>query len=153
MFAKSRFLHRLLAACLAYCAWQPLQAASIDAIADRATEAQPSARPQGTETRQLRPAVEVAAIYGLGEALRTDLILDGKVLTGKIAGSDLPNGMRVAKILPMEVILSSGKKTIRLHFSASPQVSESEERRGPGVDNRSPSLKMPAGAPPAEGRF
>lgn len=153
MFAKSQFLHRLLAACLAYCAWQPLQAASIDAIADRAAEAQPSARPQGAEIRQSRLAVEVVAIYGLGEALRADLVMDGKVLTGKTAGSDLPNGMRVAKILPMEVILASGKKSLRLHFSASPQVSESEERRSPGFDNRAPSLKLPAGAPPAEGRF
>ncbi len=130
----------------------PVAANTIDAIADRADDA--SARkdasgPGASDAQRRRSRdLKIWAIYGLGSVLRTDLVVDGELISDRTVGSELPHGLKVVMILPLEVHLTDGKKIIRLYFSASPQVSESEESRrsnanGAVKDGRSPPLTMP----------
>lgn len=136
------------------------QATTIDALADRADREEAARRmPQGTSTSAASGKAargsgnpEIKAIYGTGNTLRVDLIVGGKEMTGLVAGQQLPGGLKVEKVLPLEVTLAGSGKKITLHFSSAPQFTESEEgqrRNGATGDGRgSPALILPPGTPP-----
>lgn len=134
------------------------QATTIDALADRADREEAARRmPQGTSAASGKTArgsgnPEIKAIYGTGNTLRVDLIVGGKEMTGLVAGQQLPGGLKVEKVLPLEVTLAGSGKKFTLHFSSAPQFTESEEgqrRNASPADGRgSPVLILPPGTPP-----
>lgn len=153
MFAKTT-VYSLVAVLMLGAAPSALaQALSIDAVADRVDEVKKDKTNPAVETRRRSPEVEIEAIYGLGTNLRADLVVNGKLVPSRAVGSELPNGLQLVDVKPLEISYRDGKKIVRVLYAVSPSITESPDRNRTGQSMSARSGMRSEPPPPTIGQY